>query len=118
MKRSPHSRTASLVVASLALLLVVSVSTSIVVNVRSQSPCPTLAPGAIPGWPQGATVTVYIDPSYNTDQTNAIKAAFTNWQNSTGPNGNSSGVTFTFTTSQGSGTYPFTALKDNAPVSG
>jgi hypothetical protein len=63
-------------------------------------------------------VTVYIDPAYDANQTNAIKAAFTSWQNSTGPNGNNAGVTFTFTTTQGSGTYPFTVLKDPNPVAG
>ena len=48
-------------------------------------------------WPKGTSVVVNIDPTFNQDQRNAIKAAFTNWQNSNGPLGNSSGVTFSFT---------------------
>ncbi len=48
-------------------------------------------------WPKGPAVVVNIDPTFNQDQSNAIKAAFTNWQNSNGPSGNGSGVTFSFT---------------------
>src|ERR1044072_118922 len=48
-------------------------------------------------WAKGTAVVVNIDPTFNQDQRNAIKAAFTNWQNSNGPSGNSSGVTFSFT---------------------
>jgi hypothetical protein len=88
------------------------------ISVQSQSGCPPLNPGSIPAWPQGATVTVYIDPTYETDQIKAIKDAFISWQNSRGAIGNNSGVTFAFTSTQGSGTHPFTVLKDNAPVAG
>jgi hypothetical protein len=87
-------------------------------SVYSQTACPSLRSGAIPPWPQGAEVTVYIDPRYNTNEANAIKAAFTNWENSRGASGNSSDVTFNFTSTQGSGNYRFSVLKDDAPVAG
>ena len=48
-------------------------------------------------WPQGANVTVNIDPSFSAAQTSAIQQAFTNWQSAGSANG--SGVRFTFTQS-------------------
>lgn len=33
-------------------------------------------------WKQGASIQVNIDPAYNSDQRNAIAAAFENWNNS------------------------------------
>lgn len=52
-------------------------------------------------WRQGAEVTVNINPNSNltTEQKNAIKQGFINWQNGNGPSGNNSGVTFIFTES-------------------
>jgi hypothetical protein len=52
-------------------------------------------------WRQGAQVTVNINPNNNltTEQRNAIKQAFTNWEESNSLSGNSSGVTFVFTES-------------------
>lgn len=116
----PHSQLAIVIFISAGFILLSCLfgDTEILIEVHSQSGCPTLNPGSIPSWPQGAEVTVYIDSSYNENQTNAIKAAFTNWENSRGANGNNSGVTFTFSSTQGSGNHPFTVLMDSAPVSG
>jgi hypothetical protein len=52
-------------------------------------------------WRQGAEVTVNINPSNNltSEQKDAIKQGFINWQNSNGSGGNNSGVTFVFTES-------------------
>jgi hypothetical protein len=63
--------------------------------VISQSGC-TNPPrqGANTAWPPSAQVTVNINPSYTQTQRDALVAAFTNWQNSSG---NNSGVTFSFT---------------------
>ncbi|HKR01097.1 MAG TPA: hypothetical protein VJT09_10515 [Pyrinomonadaceae bacterium] len=48
-------------------------------------------------WPQGANITVNIDPTYNTEQRNAIVQSFQNWQTAGGSAGNNSGVRFSFT---------------------
>ncbi|MBA3240317.1 MAG: hypothetical protein H0T60_03735, partial [Acidobacteria bacterium] len=45
-------------------------------------------------WNANTPVTVNINPYFNEDQRNAIRAAFDNWQNS--PN-NTTGVTYTYT---------------------
>jgi len=61
----------------------------------SQSGCtnpPTQ--GANTTWSPGAQVTVNINPTFSQSQRDAIVAAFTNWQNSSG---NNSGVNFSFT---------------------
>jgi hypothetical protein len=65
---------------------------------------PTLGQQAT--WAKNSSVTVNINPNqFSTAQRQAIQTAFTNWQNA----GNSSGVTFTFTSNatavSGAGTY-------------
>jgi hypothetical protein len=94
MKRlRTHSPMMVSILASVSFILcTLLISAPILIDVQSQTGCPSLNPGSIPAWPKGVTVTVYIDPAYDSDGANAIKAAFTNWQNSTGPNGNNSGV--------------------------
>jgi hypothetical protein len=49
-------------------------------------------------WLKGRQVTVNINPNNNltTDQKNAVKQGFINWQNNNGSDGNDSGVTFVF----------------------
>lgn len=49
---------------------------------------------------------VNIDPSFNTEQRDAIVQSFNNWQAAGGTNGNNSGVTFTFTYNQNPPTIP------------
>ena len=46
-------------------------------------------------WPQGAQVTVNIDPSFAEQQRAAIRQSYTNWQNASVTNG--SGVNYSFT---------------------
>jgi len=48
-------------------------------------------------WPQGAHVTVNIDPTFNPTMRAAIQTAFQNWQAAGSLSNNGSGVTFTFT---------------------
>ena len=80
------------------------------VNAQTEPPadCPPMYPvqchapqtkpeGKRQAWPQGAHITVNIDPSYNDEQRRAIEKAFQNWQAASGTGGNGSGVTFTFT---------------------
>jgi len=62
-------------------------------------------------WPQGQEVTVLINSAdFNALEQAAIKEAFTNWQNANGPDGNNSGVTFSFVLVTG----PPTTLADNS----
>lgn len=56
---------------------------------------PKSADGKVDAWPQGATVTVNIDPRFSQGQRDGIKQAFANWEG-TGSS-NQSGVTFQFT---------------------
>ena len=59
---------------------------------------PPLMPNSqMNSWPQGSSVVVNISPSFSEAERSAIQAGFVNWQNVNGPDGNSSGVTFTFT---------------------
>jgi hypothetical protein len=60
----------------------------------------TLIPG-ITGRPANTNVTVYIDPAFQGEARAAVMAAFNNWQASNGPGGNNTGVTFTFTDTEG-----------------
>lgn len=60
------------------------------------------------GWPQGATVQVYIDPAITGNRLDVTQQAFLNW-NAANANGNGSGVTYEFITSPPNpGTYSFT----------
>lgn len=47
-------------------------------------------------WPKNAAVTVNLDPSFTTEEKDAIRSAFAAWQNAGSASGNSSGVTFEF----------------------
>jgi hypothetical protein len=94
----------------LSLFLILSASKDVLELTHAQTPCQPLHRSGF-HWPQGATVTVYIDPTYNAQEVEAIKRAFTNWENSRGASGNNSGVMFTYTSTQGSGAYPLTVLK-------
>ncbi len=50
-------------------------------------------------WPLGAQISVIFAPGeFNDDEKNAIEQGIQSWQNTNGPNGNGSGVTFSFTT--------------------
>jgi hypothetical protein len=50
-------------------------------------------------WPRRQEVTVLINAGdFNALEQQAVREAFTNWQNATGPDGNNSGVTFNFVT--------------------
>jgi hypothetical protein len=80
-------------------------------TVKAQSNC--LSPGADPNgtsWPSGSEVHVNIDPlTLSPGEQDRVRSAFQNWQSSSGPNGNNSGVTFRFTYNtqfvSGPGTY-------------
>lgn len=86
-------------------LLTLALSTSPVQTyVRAEEPSCRTPPirestnGA--SWPRGSQVRVTINPTYfpvGSPQFEAIKLAFTNWQNGNGVDGSNSGVTFTFT---------------------
>jgi hypothetical protein len=99
--------------ALLGSYLLIAIFAPLAIHVRAQGTPPTDCPPAAPhqcvnpaiqtkkqAWPQGAHVNVNIDPSYQTDQRNAIANAFQNWQNAGGSSGNGSGVTFTITYNQ------------------
>jgi hypothetical protein len=50
-------------------------------------------------WPLGAHITVIFAPGeFTGDEMNAIEQGIRSWQNTNGPDGNGSGVTFSFTT--------------------
>jgi hypothetical protein len=90
MKRSLFGQSLTLAIALGAFCLLAFSPTL----VTSQSGCtnpPTQ--GANTAWAPGAQVTVNINPAYSQTQRDALVAAFTNWQNSSG---NNSGVTFSF----------------------
>ena len=81
------------------------------VSVRAQSTCnstncqpPPQHGSSWSKWPQNANVTVVIDSRYSPQEQDAIKAAFNNWQASSGSSGNRSGVTFNFTVAAITGT--------------
>jgi hypothetical protein len=51
-------------------------------------------------------VTVYLDPAWtDTNQINALKQAFTNWQASQSSSGCNCNVVFNYTSTEGVGTY-------------
>lgn len=65
-------------------------------------PVPCVAPAAasqLSTWPINASVKVNIDPSFDAAKAAAIEQSFRNFQAAGGPNGNGSGVTFSFTRS-------------------
>ncbi|MCU1267623.1 MAG: hypothetical protein JWM21_3941 [Acidobacteria bacterium] len=68
--------------------------------VIAQAPCstpPMLARTNGAHWPHNQNVAVLINENdFSTQELGAIEDAFNNWQNSNGPNGNNSGVTFTY----------------------
>jgi hypothetical protein len=90
-------------------------------NVEAQTGCPpvVITGGIEAAWPQGTSsnptvVTVYIDPAWtDTNQVNALKQAFTNWQALQNTSSCNCFVTFQYTTTQGSGTYPLTVLRED-----
>ncbi|MDQ1638206.1 MAG: hypothetical protein QOF62_1545, partial [Pyrinomonadaceae bacterium] len=51
------------------------------------------------GWPQGATVQVYINPAITGNLLDVTQGSFLNWNAANGSNGNNSGVTYEFITS-------------------
>lgn len=63
----------------LSILLVVGSA----VRVNAQCKTPAVLSGRELGWKTGVTVQVNIDPAYDTNQRNALAAAFTNWNNAT-----------------------------------
>src|SRR5437660_1310649 len=67
-----------------------------VANVAAQDPCQTghAAPIDKPGWAQGRTVDVYIDPAITDQRRSAVETSFNNWSQNAGANG--SGVTYHF----------------------
>ncbi len=83
-------------------------------NANCQNPPPW---NAFSHWPQGAAVTVNIDPNFTTAQRNAITTAFANWQ--TAGAVNQSNVTFTnnATPISGSNNYQVTKTNPNLPSS-
>jgi hypothetical protein len=61
------------------------------------------------GWPQGATVQVYIDPAITGNLLDVTQQAFLNWNAANGASGNNSGVKYEFITSPPNpGTFSFT----------
>jgi len=85
--------------------------------------CTALNKSPYGAWPQGTTttptvVTVYLDNSQTgwseTSQINALKDAFANWSTSSaqGATGCNCHVTFEYTSSQESGTYRLTVLRE------
>jgi len=52
-----------------------------------------------PGWPQGTTVKVLLDPAITGNRLDVAQQSFLNWNAANGPNGNNSGVTYEFVTS-------------------
>jgi hypothetical protein len=91
-------------------------------NVNAQT-CPSVGVTGYAAWPQGTTaptvVTVYIDPAWtDTNQINALKQAFTNWQSANGVTGNNCRVTFTYTSTLGAGTYRITVMREAPYTSG
>lgn len=61
------------------------------------------------GWPQGATVQVYIDPAITGNLLDVTQQAFINWNAASGAAGNNSGVHYEFITSPPNpGTFAFT----------
>lgn len=95
-------------------------------NVAAQAPC-TNPPveeatnGAT--WPRGQEVSVFVRAGDFPTQgeRDAIAAAFSNWQNSNGPVGNNSGVTFTVTVVEEfppPGPFQYRVLRDAGAVNG
>lgn len=68
------------------------------VNVAAQGPplsgCVHVPPTNKPGWPQGTTVDVWIDPAITGNRLTEVQHAFNNWTQNSGANG--SGVTYRF----------------------
>ena len=61
------------------------------------------------GWPQGATVQVYIDPTITGNLLDVTQQAFLNWNAANGAAGNNSGVHYEFITSPPNpGTFSYT----------
>src|SRR2546423_15618830 len=67
-------------------------------NVLAQYPplsgCVHQTPPDKPGWPQGTTVDVWIDPAITGGRLTEVQHAFNNWTQNSGANG--SGVTYRF----------------------
>jgi hypothetical protein len=61
------------------------------------------------GWPQGATVQVYIDPTITGNLLDVTQQAFLNWNAANGTTGNNSGVKYEFINSPPAlGTFSYT----------
>ena len=88
-------------------------------NVFAQIPCPVIAayyPSAPYwySWASSVTVQVIIDPAFTSSQKTQIRNAFTNWNASSGFNGNCSFVTF----SETGGEYGCDVVKETPLSSG
>lgn len=103
--------------AILLIFFLLCTASYLTTRVNSQTGCPPTRLESWFAWPQGTAtnptiVTVYLDPAWtDTTQINALKAAFTNWQSNQSSTGCNCNVTFQYTTTQGSGTYPLTVLR-------
>jgi len=85
-------------VASIILLLALHGEGQVAAQ-SSGCPPPILTDTNGAHWPYGVNVTVIFAPGeFTNDEMNAIKEGFRTWQNTNGPTGNGSGVTFSFTT--------------------
>ena len=68
------------------------------------------------GWPQGATVQVYIDPAITGNLRDVTEQAFLNWNAANGTAGNNSGVRYEFVTSPPApGTFSYTVSLGTPP---
>jgi len=86
------------VVASILLFLALNSERQVAAQ-SSGCPPPILAETNGAHWPYAAHVTVVFAPGeFTGDEFNAIKDGFLTWQNTNGPDGNGSAVTFSFTT--------------------
>lgn len=79
--KPPHSYSKIIILAILLALFLISLtSQDVLVLTQAQTSCQPVHRSGF-HWPQGVTVTVYIDPAYNAQEVEAIKRAFTNWEN-------------------------------------
>ncbi len=117
------------------LCLVLLILEVLVLDVKAQSVEPLGCPPTPPTqcsnagitnrgrtWPQGSSVNVNIDPSFNPEQQAAAMRAFQNWQSAGASGGNNSGVTFTFSSNPNppsmtppAGTYNAQVWNRNSP---
>jgi hypothetical protein len=68
------------------------------------------------GWPQGATVQVYIDPAITGNLKDVTQQAFLNWNAANGATGNNSGVKYEFVTCPPApGTFSYTVSLGTPP---